>query len=296
MNIKEAPQSIQDVMAMLGKVEYGEQKMVEMIFSQSAHKLIAFEKKIKDLKAMFKMKSRHIVYQIHKDDWSELEEGLVKSLEIHFKFWENKFSDIQKFAKEAFEQLQHEQNTTDKDFHEYLEKVERLVPRDNKTVLNYKNVETMLVNLHELKDARYIRRQTNNISNKKLMENLRTRKKQFNHKALKIRKQHEKERESLYTTVLDSFEKLVRKRRKEFQKLWIKYIKITRTIENLQHKENYRLKDLEKKNLDSKKLGNPKYTKKTTLKDKNVLKRNVSLLADLGDLNVDYILRNNEKL
>lgn len=269
--------------------------MVEMIFSQSAHKLNSFEKKIKELKDMFKMKSRHIVHQIHKDDWSELEVGLVKSLETHFTYWDEKFSSIQTYAKDAFDQMQKEQKATDTGFDDYLDKVERLVPRDNKTVLNYRNVEKMLVNLHELKDARYIRRKTNTITNKKLEINLRNRKQEFTHKALKIRKEHEKERDSLYTTVLDAFEKLMVKRRREFQRLWVKYVKVTRTIENLQHKENYRLKDLERKNLGQKKLKNPRFTKKTKLKNKNIMNRNVSLLSNLGDLNVDYILRNNEK-
>ena len=117
----------------------------------------------------------------------------------------------------------------------------------------------------------------------------------FNHKALKLKKKQEKERDSLYTTVLDAFEKLTVKRRNEFRRLWVKYIKVSRTIENLQHKENYRLRDLEKKNLSEKKRGNPRYTKKTKLKSGNVLQRNVSLLADLGDLNVDYIMQNQSK-
>jgi len=75
----------------------------------------------------------------------------------------------------------------------------------------------------------------------------------LNGKAKNLTIEQEKERQSLYNTVLDSFEKLVIKRRNEFQRLWVKYIKVSRTIENLQHKENYRLKDLERKRLSTKK-------------------------------------------
>ena len=266
-----------------------------MIFTQSAFKLDSFEKKIKELKELFKSKSRHIVNQIHKDDWTELEDGLVLSLENHFTYWDKKFETLQVSAKEVFAQLQKDQMVDDKDFDEYLQKVEKLVPRDNKTVLNFKNVEKMLVNQHELKDARYIRRKTNVITGKKLENNLRTRKQQFEHKGLQLKQQHEKERNTLYMTVVDGFEKLMTMRRKEFHRLWIKYIKITRTIENLQHKENFRLRDLEDKNLNGKIQKNPRYTKKTKLKDNNIMNRNVTLLANLGDLNVDYILKNNEK-
>ena len=56
-----------------------------------------------------------------------------------------------------------------------------------------------------------------------------------------------KERESLYVTVVDALEKAVLKRRKEFQRLWVKYVKVSRTIEGLQHQENCRLQDLESK-------------------------------------------------
>lgn len=270
--------------------------MVEMIFTQSAHKLLDFEKKIKELKAMFQMKSQHIVNQVHKDDWTELEDGLLLSLETHFQYWDKKFEDLSNSAKEVFEQLQLEQHEDGKDYGEYLDKVEKLIPRDNKTVLNFKNVEKMLVNLHELKDARYIRRKTNVISGKKLESNLRSRKLQFEGKAVKLKIQHSKEKDSLYTTVLDGFDKLIRKRREEFHRMWVKYTKVSRTIENLQHKENYRLKDLEAKKLNPSVVKNPKYTKKTKIKDGNVLNRNVELLTNLGDLNVDYILRNNQKL
>ena len=89
-------------------------------------------------------------------------------MEQHFTYWDEKFSGIQDSAKEAFDHMKLEQKATNLDFDEYLEKVEKLVPRDNKTVLNYKNVEKMLVNLHELKDARYIRRKTNEINHNKL--------------------------------------------------------------------------------------------------------------------------------
>jgi hypothetical protein len=56
------------------------------------------------------------------------------------------------------------------------------------------------------------------------------------------------------------------------------------------------LKDLEAKKLNPTVVKNPQYTRKTKIKDGNVLNRNVELLTNLGDLNVDYILRNNQKL
>jgi hypothetical protein len=126
-----------------------------------------------------------------------------------------------------------EHNVFGKEYDEFLDKVERLVPRDNKTVIHFKNVEKMLVNQHELKDARYIRRKTNNIASKKLESNLLTRNQHLTAKNLHLKKQLEKDSEILYTTVKDAFDKLTNKRRSEFQRLWVKYIKVSRTISNL---------------------------------------------------------------
>ena len=60
--------------------------------------------------------------------------------------------------------------------------------------------------------------------------------------AKKILKQ---EVDILNMNILDAINNLIAKRRTEFELLWIKYQKICKTIENLQHKENFRLNQLE---------------------------------------------------
>jgi len=45
----------------------------------------------------------------------------------------------------------------------------------------------------------------------------------------------------------DAFNRLCIKRKSEFELLWIKYEKISKSIQNLQHKENFRLNHLEGK-------------------------------------------------
>lgn len=111
-----------------------------------------------------------------------------------------------------------------------------------------------------------------------------TRNQHLTTKKVHLKQENERESKILYTTVKDAFEKLTNKRRSEFQRLWVKYTKVSRTISNLQHKENHRLRNLEEKNLNYSVIANPRFTKKTKLKDNAILNRKVGLTMGLGDL------------
>lgn len=103
-----------------------------------------------------------------------------------------------------------------KEYDEFNDKVELLVPRDNKTTMVLKGVEKMLMNQHELKDARYIRRKTNLITSKKLETNLVIRNQHLTAKSAHLQSQYARESQILYTTVKDAFDKLSNKRRSDF--------------------------------------------------------------------------------
>ena len=70
---------------------------------------------------------------------------------------------------------------------------------------------------------------------------------EINRQMALIKKKFVREKELLLVAIKDTINKIIAKRRAEFKKLWLKYIKISRSIENLQHKENCRLRYLERK-------------------------------------------------
>lgn len=142
---------------------------------------------------------------------------------------------------------------------------------------------------YRLKDARYIRKKTVLTKDTSLQENIKKRKKNMNSKENHLQYQLIKEREGLYIAVIDALEKAVLQRRKEFHRLWTKYVKVSRCIDNLQQKENFRLKNLEsiflklkcilEINLDEKKYGDIKSKKRI----KN--QRTVKYLGGVGLVN-----------
>lgn len=69
-----------------------------------------------------------------------------------------------------------------------------------------------------------------------------------------FRNEQEKDKKQLLFNVQTALNKLIAKRRKEFEALWVKYCKVRRSIENLHHKENHRLEYLEKKKLEAMKV------------------------------------------
>lgn len=87
--------------------------------------------------------------EVHKADWKDLEVSLVKSLEDHFLYWDDIMKKIQDSAIKAFSELDQEHDVCKIEYKEYLEKVLRLVPRDDRNVLNYKKMEGVLLKLFE---------------------------------------------------------------------------------------------------------------------------------------------------
>jgi len=100
-----------------------------------------------------------------------------------------------------------------------------------------------------LKDAVYVRTQ-DLVEREKIQENLLTNRiSEINRQMFFIKKKFEKEKKMLLITIKDVINKVISKRRVEFKRLWLKYVKISRSIENLQHKENCRLRYLERKKI-----------------------------------------------
>jgi len=101
------------------------------------------------MRVVFKDKSRRIVYEVHQDDWTELEEGLVKSLEIHFQFWEEKLGAIQNMAKDAFKNFEKKHKNSEGNYKELMETLEKLLPYDQSEVNAKLASEKILLNFHE---------------------------------------------------------------------------------------------------------------------------------------------------
>lgn len=121
--------------------------MMEAIFGGHHVELVSLQKQIDQTKDLFRSKCRRVMSEVHKEDWEELEVSLIKSLEDHFVYWDSVMKKIQDNSIEAFQQLDEEHDFCKVEYKEYLEKVLKLVPRDNRNILNYKKMEGVLLNL-----------------------------------------------------------------------------------------------------------------------------------------------------
>lgn len=155
--------------------------------------------------------------------------------------------DINETAMEAMKNLDKKHECCQKNYRDFLENVSKLVPNMDKEIGHVENVERILINLYKIQDARYVRAKSLLKKERKEAQHLIRRftdmRKQMHHLKLQL----EKERKHLLTMVTDAIKKAMNKRRAEFKKLWVKYTKVSRSIENLQHKENCRLSYLESK-------------------------------------------------
>jgi len=92
-----------------------------------------------------------------------------------------------------------------------------------------------------------MRKQALKRAEKDLKKNLQRRRKKIQGKEKKMKFKLKQKKERLFNSIMRVFKKLIKSRRKEFEKLWARYNKISRTLENLQHHEYHRLKQLESK-------------------------------------------------
>lgn len=218
-----------------------------MIFSGEEPKIIETELYIEKLKYLFKTHSRKIVFEIHSEDWDELELSLAKSLEDHFKFWNSKVEEINQIAKISVKKLEKFQLKEKRNFKEFLEKIESLLPKDTKEVKALEDAKDVLFSEQEFKDARYIKKRAIKLKNLMIEKTIKKRKRKIKHQQELDENKKVKEREALLYIILRVLEKTGNRRKKEFEKLWVKYTKVKRIIENLHHQENCRMRDLESK-------------------------------------------------
>lgn len=218
---------------------------MKMIFSGKEPKIVETKKYIEKLKYMFRVNSRKIVSVIHMEDWEELEQSMVKTMKEHFEFWNSKIVEINELAKHSLKNLQIFHKESQGNFKEFLEKVESLLPKDQSEVKALENAKDVLLNGYEFKDARYIKKRANSIKEKNLVSTIKKRKRKIEHKQDIDLKRKEREKDMLLYTILRAFERLAGRRQKDFERLWVKYIKVKRIIENLHHQEKFRLRDLE---------------------------------------------------
>lgn len=172
---------------------------------------------------------------------------MVKTLGEHFNFWDTKIAEINRTAILALEELDAKHSLSEKKYRDFLNSVTSVVPNTDRELTHVENVERILLNLYKIKDARYIRAKSLLRQEKIQAELLIKRFSEMRRQLHNMRKKLKKERNVLLVMITDSIKKAINKRRAEFKKLWVKYTKVTRSIENLQHKENCRLRYLESK-------------------------------------------------
>lgn len=170
---------------------------------------------------------------------------MVQTLSDHFKFWDAKIMDINQMAIQAIKDLDFKHDSCHKNYRDFLENVSKLVPNMDREINHVENVERILINLYKIQDARYVRAKSLLKKEKAEADHLIRRFTDMRRQLHHLKLQLEKEKKQLLTMVTDAIKKAMNKRRAEFKKLWVKYTKVSRSIENLQHKENCRLSYLE---------------------------------------------------
>lgn len=270
-----------------------------MIFDGEESKILEHELYIKKLKYLFKTNSRQAVSDIHSEDWELLEESMFKSMKDHFDFWNGKIEDIARIAKVSLKNLKKFHKKEKGNFKEFLENVESLLPKDLREIQILEDAKDVLFYANEFKDARYIKKRAAKLKKNLVDKTIKKRRRKIEHHQLLDTKRKEKEKDMLLYTILRAYEKMINRKKKEFDRLWVKYLKVKRIIENLHHQENCRLKELESKfffyfqgqNFKELKI---KKGKKIHLKSRATLQRTVQCLEDLGYNYDELIVKRND--
>lgn len=172
---------------------------------------------------------------------------MLKELEKHFQFWSEKLKELEKSSLQAVKQMETDHVTLRKSYALYLDNIKLLGPRANKKIMEKKIAERILLQNQEFKDARYVRNVRRQDFESLVQSRLRTRAAEILQQRKTFETFLEKEYRFLFFHIEDLFLKFMLKRRKNFKKLWLKYIKVKRTIDSLHTKEKYQLKILESK-------------------------------------------------
>lgn len=138
-----------EVIAMLGEVEHHESQLLNIIFEGKHHEASQLRKSIAKKKHRFKTSCHAIVSDLHRSDYDKLNRGMVVELERHFDFWQDKIAMIHDEAGKAIENLDNLHQSTGIVFGELQQNMHSLMPKCDKQLKEYKDIEMQLLNMNE---------------------------------------------------------------------------------------------------------------------------------------------------
>ena len=195
------------------------------MFDKSEASVLRKKNKLLKTKDLFIKTCKQIIADNHSDDWNELEEGLLKCIFV--------------CAEEVTSDLFEDQQKSKSDFEEFLQKLLSLNPKSPAKMLEHFTMEDTLKaifrddNYTAMKDARATRERIEQMQNLKVQSGLITRREKITQNKILLDKKADATRKGFEDAIIKSYNYASSKRKVEFQKLWVKYVKIGRDINNL---------------------------------------------------------------
>ena len=218
------------------------------MFTEPLTSFKEYEHNLEKMKRVFRLKSKQVIKEVQSDDWQELNQGFVKSLEDHFIYWDRKIKEVNHFARSAMRELQTEQEASLESYNEILQNLEYfMLPADKVEYKRQLKTEEMLYNMFKVDEARAMRKKARRDFYEGVEKGLDRRKERIMRKKTVYQYEQRKEMEALYNSIVQAHDRLVIKRREEFTKLMTKYVKVYNVISNAHHKEDCELKVLQSK-------------------------------------------------
>lgn len=159
-------------------------------------------------------------------------------------------------AEEFCFNLKEDNQMTKYNFEEFLQDVLTLNPKSTPEMLTHFKMEDSLRAMFKvdkfsaIKDARSNRQKYMNMQENKVQNGLINRKNKIVDNKVLLEKQNGCQMQGVQDSIMEAYNHASEKRKLEFQKMYVKYVKLGRDLMSLHQQENLKLKDLEFKKLE----------------------------------------------
>lgn len=231
------------------------------MFAKSEIRVLRLKSKLLRAKDNFSLTCRKVISSNHSEDWKELETGFLKSLEQHLAYWDEVMKSVSFCAEEFCFNLEVDNDATQYNFEEFLQDLLTLNPKYTPEILSHIKMEDQLVSMFKLgnftalKDARSTRARISKMQENNVSRGLTSRRLKIKKNQKLLVKQQKGIMNGVQDTIMRAYNKAAARRKAEFKKLWVKYVRLGRELDTLHLKENMQLKDLEFKKLQKVKYG-----------------------------------------
>ncbi len=199
------------------------------------------KQKLKQLREILEQKKKVQFKENQKMEKIRLEEDFMNEMESFSEHWNSKIQNYQEECKQMENELIEHNKAQLEEYRDYLDENLPKKPKDSSKLINLKHQIEQLVKKQDYKDAHYLQQKAYELEKREYDKFIMEREKKLSNLLEQKINFHQNEYNSLRKRILNGLDELELQRKREYERLFLKYKNLKKNIENHQAMESIML-------------------------------------------------------